>query len=43
MDKIFSIMNMRDVTVAYGLTENSPIISMTKFTDSIEIRSSSVG
>lgn len=36
-------LNMKDVCVAYGTTENSPLITFTDMTDPIEIRCSTVG
>ncbi|KAG1653812.1 Acyl-CoA synthetase family member 2, mitochondrial [Nymphon striatum] len=36
-------MNMKDVCVAYGTTENSPLITMTDINDSLDIRCSTVG
>lgn len=43
MRKVIDRMNMREVTIAYGLTEASPGITMTPRFDSIELRTQTVG
>jgi fatty-acyl-CoA synthase len=43
MRKVIDRMNMREVTIAYGLTEASPGITMTPRHDSIELRTQTVG
>ena len=43
MKQVISDMNMTDVTIAYGMTETSPVSTQTMTTDTIEIRVSSVG
>jgi fatty-acyl-CoA synthase len=43
MRKVMDIMNMREVTIIYGLTEASPGITMTPRFDSIELRTQTVG
>ncbi|MDR1312121.1 MAG: AMP-binding protein [Deltaproteobacteria bacterium] len=36
-------MNMRDITICYGMTETSPVVSQTEGGDSLEKRTSTVG
>jgi fatty-acyl-CoA synthase len=36
-------MNMHEITVGYGMTETSPMITQTSFDDSLERRVSTVG
>lgn len=43
MRKVIDKMNMKDVTIAYGLTENSPVMTQTRTDDPIEIKVSTVG
>ncbi len=43
MKQVISDMNMTDVTIAYGMTETSPVSTQTMTTDDIERRVSSVG
>lgn len=43
MRKVIERMNMREVTIAYGLTEASPGITMTPRFDSIALRTQTVG
>jgi len=43
MTRVIDTMHMRDVLIAYGQTETSPVNHMTTDTDSIENRVSSVG
>jgi fatty-acyl-CoA synthase len=43
MRKVIDQMNMSEVTIAYGLTEASPGITMTPRFDSIELRTQTVG
>jgi fatty-acyl-CoA synthase len=43
MRKVIDRMNMSEVTIAYGLTEASPGITMTPRFDSIELRTQTVG
>jgi len=43
MKKVISDMNMKDVTISYGLTEASPVFTMTSVDDPIEKKVSSVG
>ena len=43
MKQVNDSMNMREVTIAYGQTETSPVITQTSAKDSIERRTSTVG
>jgi fatty-acyl-CoA synthase len=43
MRKAIGRMNMRDVTIAYGMTETSPVSFQTGVTDTVERRVSTVG
>ena len=43
MKQVISDMNMTEVTIAYGMTETSPVSTQTMTTDTIERRVSTVG
>ncbi len=43
MRKVVDKMGMREVTIAYGLTEASPVITQTHTDDPLEVRVSTVG
>lgn len=43
MQDVVEKMNMSEITIAYGLTEASPVCTQTRKDDSIEMRVSSVG
>ena len=43
MEQVVNLMNMREITIPYGLTEVSPVCTMTNVSDSIEKRVSTVG
>ncbi|MGM0771556.1 MAG: AMP-binding protein [Halobacteriota archaeon] len=43
MKKVIDDMNCKDITIAYGLTEASPVFTQTSTDDSIERRVSTVG
>jgi fatty-acyl-CoA synthase len=43
MRQVVDKMGAREITIAYGLTEASPVITQTEATDSLEIRVSTVG
>src|SRR5262249_5366547 len=43
MREVVSRMGARDMTIAYGLTESSPVITQTETTDSLEHRVGTVG
>lgn len=43
MQRVVREMNMREITIPYGLTENSPVMTMTTTNESIEDRCATVG
>jgi fatty-acyl-CoA synthase len=43
MRQVIDVLGMREVTIAYGQTEASPIITMTSADDPIEVRTGTVG
>lgn len=43
MRRVIDEMNCRDITIAYGLTESSPVMTQTSTDDPIELRVSTVG
>ena len=43
MNRVNHEMNMSEVTIAYGQTETSPVITQTPFDGSLELRTSTVG
>ena len=43
MEKAMTLMNMREITITYGLTECSPAITMTSVDDTIERKTSTIG
>lgn len=43
MRRVIDEMNMKEITIAYGLTEASPVITQTRVDDPIELRVSTVG
>ena len=43
MRRVIDEMNMNEVTIAYGMTETSPVSTQTSTTDSVDRRVSSVG
>ncbi len=43
MKKVISQMNAREITIAYGQTESSPVITQTRTDDPIELRVATVG
>lgn len=43
MKQLIEKMNLNEITVGYGFTEASPLITQTRYTDSIEIKVGSVG
>lgn len=43
MREVVDKMNMSEITIAYGLTEGSPVCTQTRIDDSIELRVSTVG
>ncbi len=43
MRRVFEQMNMREITIPYGLTEGSPVMTMTKTDEPIDKRCKTVG
>ncbi|WP_320173567.1 AMP-binding protein [Maridesulfovibrio sp.] len=43
MKKVMDKMNMTDITICYGLTEASPVMTQTRMTDSVQRRTETVG
>jgi fatty-acyl-CoA synthase len=43
MHRVMSLMNLRDITIAYGMTETSPVSFQTGLDDPVERRVSTVG
>jgi fatty-acyl-CoA synthase len=43
MRQVIDLMHMNEVTICYGLTESSPVMTQTHFDDSIEIKVETVG
>ncbi len=43
MKRVIADMKCRDITIAYGLTEGSPVMTQTSTDDPIELRVSTVG
>ncbi|MEG1501044.1 MAG: AMP-binding protein, partial [Clostridiales bacterium] len=43
MQQAVDMMNMREITIAYGLTEASPVCCQTRTDDSLELRVATVG
>lgn len=43
MRKVVEDMNMREITICYGLTEGSPVMTQTTVNDPLEIRVATVG
>ena len=43
MKRVMSAMHCRDITIAYGLTEASPVMTQTRTDDSLEVKVGTVG
>ncbi|MFS0717562.1 AMP-binding protein [Arthrobacter sp. 1P04PC] len=43
MNRVIAEMNMRDVAICYGMTETSPVSTMTRSVDTMEQRTQTVG
>ena len=43
MNEVMEKMNMTEITICYGLTENSPVLTQTQPTDNIKRRTETVG
>jgi fatty-acyl-CoA synthase len=43
MRQVIDLMNMSEVTICYGLTESSPVMTQTRYDDSLESKVETVG
>ena len=43
MRQVIDLMNMKEVTICYGLTESSPVMTQTRFDDNLEAKVETVG
>lgn len=43
MEKVMDVMNMKEITICYGLTESSPVMTQTRVHDSVAQRTTTVG
>ena len=43
MRQVIDLMHMKEVTICYGLTEASPVMTQTRYDDSLEIKVETVG
>jgi fatty-acyl-CoA synthase len=43
MRQVIDLMHMREVTICYGLTESSPVMTQTRYDDSLEVKVETVG
>jgi fatty-acyl-CoA synthase len=43
MEKVMDVMNMKEITICYGLTESSPVMTQTRVHDTVEQRTTTVG
>jgi fatty-acyl-CoA synthase len=43
MRQVIDLMHMTEVTICYGLTESSPVMTQTRFDDSLEVKVETVG
>ena len=43
MEKVMDVMNMKEITICYGLTETSPVMTQTRVNDTVEQRTRTVG
>ncbi len=43
MEKVIEVMNMKDITICYGLTEASPVMTFTRIDDDLRKRVETVG
>ncbi|NCD24329.1 MAG: AMP-binding protein [Deltaproteobacteria bacterium] len=43
MEKVMDVMNMKEITICYGLTESSPVMTQTRVHDTVAQRTSTVG
>ncbi|MDR0502752.1 MAG: AMP-binding protein [Treponema sp.] len=43
MRQVIDLMHMKEVTICYGLTESSPVMTQTRYDDGIEVKVETVG
>ncbi|MDR0553641.1 MAG: AMP-binding protein [Treponema sp.] len=43
MRQVIDLMHMKEVTICYGLTESSPVMTQTRYDDSLEVKVETVG
>jgi fatty-acyl-CoA synthase len=43
MRKVIDLMYMKEVTICYGLTESSPVMTQTRYDDTLEVKVETVG
>ncbi|MDR2516773.1 MAG: AMP-binding protein [Spirochaetaceae bacterium] len=43
MRQVIEQMNMREITICYGLTESSPVMTQTRYDDGLEVKVETVG
>lgn len=43
MEKVMDVMNMKEITICYGMTETSPVMTQTRVHDTLVQRTSTVG
>jgi fatty-acyl-CoA synthase len=43
MRQVIDLMNMKEITICYGLTESSPVMTQTRYDDSLEAKVETVG
>jgi fatty-acyl-CoA synthase len=43
MRQVIDLMHMKEVTICYGLTESSPVMTQTRYDDTIEVKVETVG
>ncbi|MDR0389263.1 MAG: AMP-binding protein, partial [Spirochaetaceae bacterium] len=43
MRQVIDLMHMNEVTICYGLTESSPVMTQTRFDDTLEVKVETVG
>jgi fatty-acyl-CoA synthase len=43
MRQVIDLMYMREITICYGLTESSPVMTQTRYDDSLEVKVETVG
>jgi fatty-acyl-CoA synthase len=43
MRQVIDLMHMKEITICYGLTESSPVMTQTRYDDSLEVKVETVG